>query len=149
MQSEPPLSILAGKWLLIVEDDVALAGMLEEFFSDLGCLVLGPAGTAVAALGLLAGQSVDVALLDVTLPDERSYVVAERLVELGVPFVFATGHQLLPGYAAPAASVLRKPYRPPEVIRAVEEAFSSHADKTRRRASAAQNAVRYRQGEST
>jgi DNA-binding LytR/AlgR family response regulator len=41
---------------------------------------------------LLASQTVDVAVLDISLHGERSFVVAEQLARSATPFVFLSGY---------------------------------------------------------
>lgn len=43
------------------------------------------------ALAAIAARAPDFALLDVELSREKSFVVAERLAALNIPFVFVTG----------------------------------------------------------
>ena len=53
--------------------------------------VLGPVARATAALDLLSGRTVDLALLDINLGDGDAYGVAAELMRREVPFLFATG----------------------------------------------------------
>ena len=46
---------LQGKRVLVVEDEVLLAMMLEDVFSDAGAHVVGPAATVEQAIALCAG----------------------------------------------------------------------------------------------
>jgi CheY-like chemotaxis protein len=83
---------LGGKCVLVVEDEMLLALDLEEGLRDLGCVVVGPAGTLRSALRLIETETVDAAILDVNLAGERVFPVARRLAEQGIPFVFATAY---------------------------------------------------------
>ena len=62
----------------------------------------------------------DFALLDVNLGVETSFEIAERLVEIGVPFAFATGYgeQIAFPVAFNEAPKIRKPYST-DTLRAV------------------------------
>ena len=71
---------------------------LEDMLLDNGAQVI-VSGTVTQALAALGRASPDCAVLDVNLHGEKSYPVAARLDELGVPFVFATGY----GDASPVA----------------------------------------------
>ena len=78
--------------VLIVEDDALLRLDLEDTIQRLGVTSVRSAGNAALALQLIAEREPNLALLDVGLVQEKSFVVAERLATLGIPFVFVTGY---------------------------------------------------------
>lgn len=79
--------------VLLVEDDFYVASALALCLETEGVEVLGPVGTVAAALAAVAENSrLDGAVLDINLKGEMVYPVAERLRELGVPYVFTTGY---------------------------------------------------------
>ena len=86
--------------VLIVEDDYLLASDLALRIENAGYGVIGPFPSVDQALNAIDGERPSVAILDVQLLDEKSYPVADRLVEIGVPFVFLTGYTKfdLPGH---------------------------------------------------
>ena len=90
-------STLGGKRILIVEDEYALASELAQYFERQGAIVAGPVGTVKSALALVAreGPRLDAAILDINLRNDRVYPVADKLIALGVPIVFATGYDQL------------------------------------------------------
>ena len=83
---------LDGKRVLVVEDEAAIAMLLEDMLLDFGCVVVGPAARLAAALDLTQRESFDIAILDVNVAGEPIYPVAEALAERGVPLVFSTGY---------------------------------------------------------
>jgi DNA-binding NtrC family response regulator len=83
---------LAGRRILIVEDEFLLAMELELLVRRRGCLVLGPASSVEHALALIDGEPPDAALLDVNLKGERATPIAAALIARGVPFVLITGY---------------------------------------------------------
>lgn len=91
--AEQPQS-LAGRRILIVEDEYLIAMDLALELGDLGAEVVGPAGSVDEALELIEaeGAQLDSAVLDVNLRDERVYPVADALLARGVTFVFASGY---------------------------------------------------------
>ena len=91
MAPSPP-HMLAGRCVLVVEDNYLIADELRTLVERLGGRVLGPAGQVAGAIRLLAEEKPDLALLDVNLDGEAAYAVAEALGTAGVPFVFATGY---------------------------------------------------------
>jgi DNA-binding NtrC family response regulator len=86
-------SVLSGRRVLIVEDEVMVAWALEDILTGIGCVILGPAARVNQALAMIETESIDVALLDINLNGEKSYPVADALAVRGVPFVFSTGYR--------------------------------------------------------
>ncbi|NYZ63996.1 response regulator [Luteimonas deserti] len=79
--------------ILVVEDEYVLALHLEEELLARGVTVLGPfAALADVQATLEAGDRPDAAILDVNLAGTYVFPVAERLRQLGVPFLFASGY---------------------------------------------------------
>lgn len=106
----PQPSPLAGLRVLVVDDEPLVALLVEDLLVDLGCEVVGPAGSVAEALRLVAEGGLAGALLDVNLGGELVYPVAEALQRAGTPFAFVTGYAGLgvePAFAA--TPVLRKP----------------------------------------
>ncbi len=84
---------LKGLRLLLVEDEAMVAMMIEDMLGDLGCEVVGPAGSVARAQELARTETeIAGAILDVNLGGEPIYPVAETLKARGVPFVFITGY---------------------------------------------------------
>lgn len=96
--------------VLVVEDEMLVAMMLEGMLKDLGYRVIKAARVGRAA-GLAATEAINVAILDVNLAGETSYPVAAELRRRGIPFVFASGYD--PGSLRADfrdTPMLRKPY---------------------------------------
>jgi CheY-like chemotaxis protein len=111
---------LAGKRILVVEDEALVAMLLEDVLADLGCEVVGPAMRLAEGLHLAQMNGLDAAILDINLAGERSYPIADLLEEKSVPILFVTGygHSGRPGKSD---RVLQKPYRAPELQSALAE----------------------------
>ncbi len=108
-------AVLAGLRMLIVEDEAMVAMMLEDQLMELGCIVVGVAGSVSEGLAKLdtVAAELDAAVLDVNLGGEKVFPVAEELTARGVPFIFATGYGtagLAPDFAL--TPTLAKPYSP-------------------------------------
>jgi ActR/RegA family two-component response regulator len=87
---------LAGRRVLLVEDDYFIADEVRRDLANTGAEVLGPVGWVDEALALIDKTAhIDGAVLDVKLHDEVVYPVADALLERGVPFVFATGYDTI------------------------------------------------------
>lgn len=103
--------MLAGRHILVVEDEIMLLLMIEDVLADLGCTSVTSAGTVDRAIALIEAQVFDVAMLDLNLNGQMSFPIADKLAERGVPFLFSTGYSsdfLKEGYGD--RPVLRKPY---------------------------------------
>jgi len=82
---------LAGKRLLVVEDEFLIALDIESILEGGGAQVK-TANRVDQALGLIESDGpFDAAVLDLKLDRETSVAIAERLQAQSVPFVFLTG----------------------------------------------------------
>jgi DNA-binding response OmpR family regulator len=77
--------------ILVVDDEPLISMMVEDWLTELGCEVVGPAVSVGDGLDLAANAALDGAILDIRLGKETSYPIAGALRERGVPFAFATG----------------------------------------------------------
>lgn len=113
----------SNRSILIIEDEPLIAMMLEDFLDSLGHKVVGTVDSVADALGMIDQGGFDVAILDVHLKGgERAWPVADRLAELGLPFVLATGGHIDPPPPEHAdAPMLAKPY----TIDAIEPALDT------------------------
>ena len=74
---------LAGCRILVVEDEMLIAMLIEETLQELGCVVVGPVARLDTALQLASEEALDAAMLDVTIRGGHVYPVAERLLARG------------------------------------------------------------------
>jgi DNA-binding NtrC family response regulator len=88
---------LAGRRILIVEDEFLLALELERRVRAAGGAVVGPVGSVERALARVRDDHLDGALLAVNLNERPITPVVEALRERGVPFILVTAY----GDAAP------------------------------------------------
>jgi light-regulated signal transduction histidine kinase (bacteriophytochrome) len=84
-------AMLSGR-ALIVEDNMIIALDAEATLEKLGAQHIDIAPNSNEAFRLIAANIPDIAVLDVNLGNESSFPIAERLQDLGVPIVFATGY---------------------------------------------------------
>ena len=83
---------LAGRRVLLAEDELLLALDVQMMLEDEGMEVIGPVSTLDEAMAAVAGESaIDAAILDVDLRGEDVFPLAEHLTERDVPFLFHTG----------------------------------------------------------
>lgn len=114
---------LEGQHVLIVEDEFLIAMDLAETVRDAGAEVVGPAASVSESLRLLSSQQVTVAVLDINLGAELSLIVAERLSQDQIPFVYYSGQvSMLGAYDWPEAPIISKPAIPSVFVAAIAEA---------------------------
>lgn len=118
--------MLAGKRILLVEDEAVIAFAVEDMLTELGCEVVGPAFRLSDAQQMAESETIDAAILDVNLNDQRSYAVAEELQRRSIPFLFATGYAESGVDWPEPAALLAKPYRTEQVRSALEKLFAAN-----------------------
>ncbi|MBB4059116.1 response regulator [Pseudomonas siliginis] len=72
--------------MLLVEDEGAIAMLIEEMLEDLGCTVVASEAQLAKALHVANVVDVDLAILDVNLAGERVFPVAQILRARNIPF---------------------------------------------------------------
>jgi DNA-binding response OmpR family regulator len=107
--------------ILIVDDEPLITALIEDWLSELGHEVIGPAHNLARALDL-ANCDIDAAIVDVSLGKDNSYPLVDALIGRGLPLALATGHGqdgIDPRYRR--QSTLRKPFDFATFRRAVDE----------------------------
>jgi CheY-like chemotaxis protein len=84
---------LAGRRILVVEDEYFLADDIGAALRTLGAEIAGPVGDIEDATAMLHGDAaLDGAVLDVNIRTEMIFPIARELRARDVPFVFTTGY---------------------------------------------------------
>jgi DNA-binding response OmpR family regulator len=83
---------LSGRRILLVEDEMLVAMLVETALEDEDCTVVGPFGALGEALEAARGEALDLAVLDINLAGEKVFPVAEVLAGRGVPFLLLSGY---------------------------------------------------------
>ena len=109
--------------VLIVEDDLMIADMVEMSLIECGYEVCGIARTVAEAVALAQRHKPDLAVIDVRLADEGlGTEIPSQLGAVGRPGVlYATGNisaVMLTG--ADGHACISKPYRFPDLLRSLE-----------------------------
>ena len=107
--------------ILVVDDEPLISAMTEDWLSELGHIVVGPAHNLAAALKL-AETDLDAAIVDVALGKDRSYPLADALSARGIPFALTTGYGpdgIEPKYRT--STTLGKPFEFAAFRRVVDE----------------------------
>ena len=124
-----PDQILRGRDVLLVEDSLIIALDAEDILQRLGARHVSTAGTVEHAMEIIDSARPQIALLDINLGDQTSYAIADRLLELDIPFLFATGYgeqARLPDDHRDRV-VLQKPYTIENVARALPQLLNVEA----------------------
>jgi CheY-like chemotaxis protein len=87
-----PAPNVTRRRILVVEDELLIGRLLEDMLAELGHETVGVITRVNDALGAVAREAFDLAILDVHLNGQSVFPVAEALIERGIPFVFATGY---------------------------------------------------------
>ena len=119
-------SVLAGKRVLVVEDEYLVALEVENVLLDAGCIVVGPFASVEEGLAAAKVEDVDIALLDVNVAGEMVFPVAHFLERAGIPFLFVTGYgkAILPR-DRPTWEACSKPFHPAELTKRLAQKFNS------------------------
>jgi DNA-binding response OmpR family regulator len=90
---------LAGKRVLIVEDDFILSRYLQFILTQAGATPVGPVHIGAEAVAMVGAEALNGALLDFGLRDSTTEEVAESLEARGVPYVFVSAfpRDVIPG----------------------------------------------------
>lgn len=115
---------LAGKSVLIIEDEALIAFGVESCLLDAGAAIVKIANSmATAQSALEQGIPFDAAIVDLVLTDENASPLVQILSERGIPVVISTGADIDLGHPAlgRAAAFLQKPYDESELIEALIE----------------------------
>jgi DNA-binding response OmpR family regulator len=109
--------------ILIVEDDIDLRNSLTAYLTTAGLEVTG-VGSCLECYATLANSNFSVALVDVTLPDQSGFVLAEYLrTNTSVKIIILTALERIDdrvrGYSAGAHNYFVKPVDTRELLAAI------------------------------
>ncbi|SLN44140.1 HWE histidine kinase domain-containing protein [Pseudooctadecabacter jejudonensis] len=126
-QASAPEALNVSGRALVVEDNMVIALDAADFLSGLGASDVQMASSVDEAIKIIDANDIALAILDVNLGQQTSVPVAEKLTELGVPFILATGYgdvaSILDSY--PSAPVVKKPYSNETLIKKLTEALNA------------------------
>jgi len=128
---------LRGCKVLVVEDEMMIAMLIEDMLEELGCELIGPASKVERALELIASKTIGIALLDVNLDGQATDAVAYELQRRGIPFVFATGYGAtgVPKQHTDRA-VLQKPFQKTDLATVLFNAIDAQPKASHKRSQA-------------
>lgn len=121
---------LAGLRILVVEDDLMVAMMIEEMVQGLGCEIVATVSTQSEALQLLRSRvAIDGVLLDLHLHGISASPIVDALTRSSVPFIITSGSDAS-ARGTPAelsAPRLLKPFNIEALARTMAEVFGAVA----------------------
>lgn len=102
--------------ILIIEDELLIALMIEEICREAGYRVSAVAHTGEMVRAELAKGNFDAVLLDVSMEGGHNWKVADRLRAKGIPFAFVTGYDYLIEPRHEKSPVIQKPFTPAQLL---------------------------------
>jgi DNA-binding NtrC family response regulator len=120
---------LAGKRILVAEDEGLIALELERILEDFGCEVVGPLASVDEVLENAERGGFDGALLDVNLRGRQIFEILPALQKLGLRLIITSGYDDVTLFPAPFRAMPRiaKPFDERELRRICEKVFASLA----------------------
>ncbi len=112
-----------GHRILLVEDDVLIGMMLVDMFDALGLPEPAQATTNEEALAIVAAGSIDAALIDINLGDEKGWPIADALAARNIPFAFTSGGGDVIPHEHAHRKLVAKPFRLSEIEATLDEFF--------------------------
>lgn len=109
--SSAALAATSVRRVLVIEDEVLIAMVLEDMLDVIGHVVVATASSFAEAEAAIAAGGFDLVVADVNLGADPIYPLADRVVAAGIPLILATGSHrdtLPPRFAG--VPVLEKPY---------------------------------------
>jgi len=120
---------LAGRRILLAEDEGLIALELERMLEEFGCDVVGPLASVADVKKRAERGDLDGALLDVNLRGQRIFDILPTLRELGLRVIITSGYADEAFFPAPFRSLPRiaKPFNERELRRMCEKVFADPA----------------------
>jgi DNA-binding NtrC family response regulator len=117
---------LAGKRILVAEDEGLIALELEQILEDFGCQVVGPLASVDEVLENAERGGFDGALLDVNLRGRQIFEILPALQKLGLRLIITSGYDDVTLFPAPFRAMPRvaKPFDERELRRICEKVFA-------------------------
>ena len=108
--------------ILVIEDEMLIALMLQDMLEELGYQVVGRVGTVADALAIIetGTQGINAATLDINLGGKHSNEVADALDAHGILFIIITGYDDPKLFGFQGRPVLNKPFVPAQLERALQ-----------------------------
>jgi DNA-binding NtrC family response regulator len=83
---------LNGRRILLVEDSPVISEATEMMLRDMGCELVGPAGTMAPALQLATEAPLDAAVVDINIRGGKAFSILKILEGREIPFLLTSGY---------------------------------------------------------
>lgn len=84
--------VCEGRKVLLVEDSPVISEATEMMLEDMGCTIVGPAGTMAPALQFAAEEPLDGAVIDINIRGGKAFSILTILERRGIPFLLTSGY---------------------------------------------------------
>jgi DNA-binding response OmpR family regulator len=123
---------LAGRTVLVVEDDFLIGQDLRSVLEGAGASAIGPVDDLAKACAVARAEDIDGALLDVRMWEQTAAPIAVELAQRDIPFIVISGlaEQEVPP-AMRGAAYLAKPVERMELIQLAQALFAKAKTPTR------------------
>ena len=118
---------LAGRRILLAEDESLIALDVKQMLEDFGCDLVGPVASVDEVLEYVQRESLDGAVLDVNLRGRQIFEILPDLQKLGIRFILASGYDDVTLFPAPFRAMPRiaKPFDERELRRICERVLGN------------------------
>ncbi len=125
-----PRDALAGLRILVVEDEMLIAMLIEQMLQELRCEVIGPVSSVEDAIGTVRACPIDGVLLDMNLNGESSSPAADEFLERKLPFLLVTGYDANDG-EPPAFHTVPRVRKPFDIVDLTDGMLEVFADRSK------------------
>lgn len=117
---------LAGRRIMIVEDDFLFASDLRTALSNRGAQVIGPCPSEEDALSKIELGKPAGAVVDIDLGSGACFQLSRILAERDIPFIFVTGYDknIIPAEFA-GVPFHQKPVEPAQIVPTIAAVFAN------------------------
>jgi CheY-like chemotaxis protein len=117
-----------GLRILVVEDDAVVGMLLAEMLEAMGHDICSIEATEADAVSAADRCKPDLMIVDVLLGDGNGVSAVAEILRAGpVPHLFVSGDILKLQALRPGAVAIQKPYREPDLVRAIKLALDAPA----------------------
>lgn len=83
---------LAGRRILVVEDEYFIAEEIRALLVELGATVVGPLSDQFKAIAMLSDTEIDCAVLDIDVSGQSIFPLIRELRQRDIPWLYVSGY---------------------------------------------------------